>query len=133
MPTTSKISRRFLLMSCNIAGFRLWKEWYKKAQNSLWCSPQICITQKSSIGGVFQFLLCHILTSLHWSLVLTFFFSLFLCLSSLHWMNFWGSFAFLVFLSLSHFDALSRLLSCLDALAPFCAWWIFSFFLWTLF
>ena len=34
-------------------------------------------------------------------------------------MNFWGPFALLVFLSLmifSHFDALSRLLSCLNAL-----------------
>ena len=38
--------------------------------------PQVCITQKSSIGGVFPFLLCHLLTSLHWSLVLTFVFKL---------------------------------------------------------
>ena len=51
-------------------------------------------------------------------------------LSSLDWMNFWGPFSLLVFLSLmifNHFDALSRLLSYLDALAPFCAWWIFPF------
>ena len=34
--------------------------------------PQACITQKSSIGGVFPFLICHLLTSLHWSLVSTF-------------------------------------------------------------
>ena len=45
-------------------------------------------------------------------------------------MKFWGHFALLVFLRLmifGHFHALSRLLSCLDALAPFCAWWIFPF------
>ena len=23
-----------------LAGFRLWNEWYKKAQNSIWCSPK---------------------------------------------------------------------------------------------
>ena len=38
--------------------------------------PQICITQKSSIGGFFSFLRCHLLTSLHWSLVSTFVFML---------------------------------------------------------
>ena len=58
-----------------------------------------------------------------------FFFFFFLCLSSLDWMNFWGSFAFLVLLSLSHFDTLFRLLSCLDVLAHFYAWWTFSLFM----
>ena len=60
--------------------------------------------------------------------LISFFF--FFLLSSLDWMNFWGYFSLLVFLSLmifSHFDALSRLLSCFDALAPFYAWWIFPF------
>ena len=38
--------------------------------------PQVCITQKSSIGGVFSFLCCHLLTNLHWSLVSTLAFKL---------------------------------------------------------
>ena len=33
--------------------------------------PQVCITRKLSIGGVFSFLCCHLLTNLHWSLVST--------------------------------------------------------------
>ena len=60
-----------------------------------------------------------------------FFLFFFFGLSSLDWMIFWGPFALLVFLlmNFSHFDALSRLLSCLNALAPFCTWWIFFFLL----
>ena len=46
--------------------------------------------------------------------------------------TFWGSFAS-VFRNLSHFDALSLHPSCLNVLAHFYAWWIFSFFWWTLF
>ena len=58
------------------------------------------------------------------------FFFLFFLMSLISWLNelFLGIFCLPFFLSLSHFDALSRLLSCLNALVPFCAWWIFSFF-----
>ena len=45
-------------------------------------------------------------------------------------MNFWGHFSLIFFLNLmlfGLFDALSRLLSCLNVLAHFCAWWIFPF------
>ena len=48
------------------------------------------------------------------------------------WLNelletFCPPFLFLSLMIFGHFDAISRLLSCLDALAPFCAWWIFPF------
>ena len=57
-----------------------------------------------------------------------FFFSFFL-MSLISWLNelFWGIFCLPFFLSLSHFDALSRSLSYLDVLAHFYAWWIFPF------
>ena len=68
-----------------------------------------------------------------WLFSLAGFYFLFL-MSLISWLNelfffFWGSFAFLVLLSLSHFDTLFRLLSCLDVLAHFYAWWTFSLFM----
>ena len=67
-----------------------------------------------------------------WLFSLAGFYFLFL-MSLISWLNelffFLGSFAFLVLLSLSHFDTLFRLLSCLDVLAHFYAWWTFSLFM----
>ena len=56
-------------------------------------------------------------------------FLFFYLMSLIAWLNelFLGIFCLPFFLSLSHFDALSRSLSCLDVLAHFYAWWIFPF------